>query len=214
MSKLFLESLAESRLLVFKKLKAFKNIGVLGGGTALSLQIGHRISFDFDIFVAEKIGAKLWALAKEIFGQTLEKILNSEDQLDLVTPEGIAVTFFRDDYSSIFTPIETEVINLLDVRDIALNKAYVLGRRPKWRDYVDIFFLLRGKYISLENLVLLSRKKFGTDFSERLFMEQLVYWKDIFDYQIEFLAEKVPENTIKSFLESEIRNYKDKNLFK
>lgn len=45
MSKLILEILDTNRLDSFKKLKTFKQYGILGGGTALALQIGHKKSF-------------------------------------------------------------------------------------------------------------------------------------------------------------------------
>ena len=83
----------------------------------------------------------------------------------------------------------------------------VLGRRPKWRDYVDLYFLLKD-HVLLEDLINISQKKFGSDFSEKLFLEQLVFWDDVIDYGIEFLGTKVPKEKIKKFLEEEVRKYK------
>lgn len=214
MSKLILESLDSKRLLVFHKLNAFRNYGVLGGGTALSLQIGHRISFDFDIFIEEKIDDSLWKRTKKVFGDETSKLVETGEELHLTTPENIAVSFFHDDYKSLFAPIKTKAIDLMNIKDIAANKAFTLGRRPKWRDYVDLYFLLKDKYISLETLIGLSGKKFGNDFAERLFLEQLVYWKDIVDYEIEFFKKKVEAETIKSFLEKEVEKFKDRQFLK
>lgn len=188
-------------------------MGVLGGGTALALQIGHRKSFDFDIFTWEKLPDRLWKEAKRVFGETSEKVLDNEDQLDLITPENVAVTFFHDDYQSLFEPISSEVMNLLDPRDIATNKAYLLGKRPKWRDYVDLYFLLKDKYVSIGELVSLSQKKFGTDFSEKLFLEQIVYWGDMNDYIVDFLTKEIEPKEIKDFLENEVKKFVRGELF-
>jgi len=212
MLKLFLESLDKNRLEVFHKLRSFRDIGILGGGTALALQIGHRTSFDFDIFTHNKLNNSLWQKAKNIFGEKTEKTLDSEDQLDLITPENVAVTFFYDDYRPLFKPIASTFINLFDLRDIAINKAYILGKRPKWRDYVDLYFLLKGKYISIKELIDLSRKKIGTDFSEKLFLEQLVYWEDMDDYTIDFIEKEIEPSEIKLFLKEEVRNFGRKEL--
>ena len=212
MLKLILESLNKNQLLVFKKLSAFKDFGALGGGTALYLQIGHRVSYDFDIFTHEKLKSSLWKKAKEVFGKNSEKLLNTENQLNLLTPESVYVTFFYDDYKSLFNPIKTISINLLDLKDIATDKTYTLGKRPKWRDYVDLYFLLKGKYISLEELINLSLKKFSNDFSEKLFLEQLIYWNDVEDYKITFLNKEVPPEKIKEFLEKEVKAFKNKTL--
>ncbi|MCX6791650.1 MAG: nucleotidyl transferase AbiEii/AbiGii toxin family protein [Candidatus Gottesmanbacteria bacterium] len=214
MSKLFLGSLNKNRLAVFRKLRSFRDMGVLGGGTALALQIGHRASFDFDIFTREKLHNLLWKEAKRVFGETSEKILDTEDQLDLITPENVAVTFFHDDYQLLFDPIPSEIMNLLDPRDIATNKAYLLGKRPKWRDYVDLYFLLKENYVSIGELISLSQKKFGTDFSEKLFLEQIVYWGDMDDYIVDFLTTEIEPEEIKIFLENEVKKFVRGELFK
>lgn len=207
MSKLILESLSNDRLKVFHRLKDFRKIGVLGDGTALSLQIGHRISYDFDIFTYNKLDPSLWRKARNIFGKGTLRLFDTEDQLNLSTPESVYVTFFYDDYKSLFSPIKTEYLDLLDIKDIAANKAFTIGRRPKWRDYVDLYFLLKKEYISFEDLITWSRKKFGAGFSEKLFFEQLIYWNDIEDYDIEYLIENIEPQIIKDFLELKVKNF-------
>lgn len=214
MSKLFLESLDVNRLTVFNKLRNFRNIGILGGGTALALQIGHRKSFDFDIFVNQKIDKRLWQKAKGVFGENSIKILDSEDQLNLNTPEGIGITFFLDDYQNLFPAVLCEQVNLMSVKDIAANKAMLQGKRPKWRDYVDLYSVLKGRHIGLQELIKASKRKFENDFSEKLFLEQLVYWNDISDYTIEFVGHEVLKEEIKNFLEKEVKIYKEKFLGK
>ena len=190
-----------------EKLHNFKEIGVLGGGTALSLQIGHRVSYDFDIFTNDKLPHNLWKDITKVFGESCEKLLDYEDQLNLKTPNGVNVTFFYDDYKLLFGTVKSDYISLMNINDIACNKAYTVGKRPKWRDYVDLYFLLKDKHITLENIIGFSSKKFGSDFSERLFLQQFVYWDDVIDHHIEFLGEKVPPDDIKSFLFEEIKKF-------
>lgn len=209
MSKLFLESLDKNRSVVFEKLRFFRNMGILGGGTALALQIGHRISFDFDIFTHRKLNDNLWKKAKQVFGEKSEKLFDNDDQLDFVTPENVAVTFFHDDYKNLFNPIKTEIIDLMDPKDIAANKSLILGKRPKWRDYVDLYFLLKNKCISLRELIKVSKKKFASDFSERLFLEQLVYWNDVGNYVVEFIGKEIPPSEIKLFFEDEAKKIRE-----
>ncbi len=55
MSKLYFEILNSKQQKVFAFLKEFSKLGVLGGGTALALQLKHRKSYDFDIFMAKSI---------------------------------------------------------------------------------------------------------------------------------------------------------------
>ena len=208
MSQLILASLDEKSLKVFYRLKAFKSMGVLGGGTALSLQIGHRASYDFDIFSYQKLPRAWGNDIKKVFGNNCEKLLDFDDQLNLKTSDSVNITFFYDDFKLLFKPEKTPFIDLMNVWDVACNKAYIIGRRPKWRDYIDLYFLLKEGHITLKKTIDLSSKKFGSDFSERLFLQQLVYWKDITDYKIQFLRENLPPNKIKSFLEKEVKKYK------
>ncbi len=53
MTKLFLDVLDKPRREILTKLGVFGDSAVLGGGTALALQIGHRKSFDFDFYTRD-----------------------------------------------------------------------------------------------------------------------------------------------------------------
>ncbi len=213
MSKLFLESLDKEKLEVFHKLKNFKKLGVLGGGTALALQIGHRVSYDFDIFTFRKLNRSLWLKLRKVFGKSSNRYLDTEDQLNMTTPTSVYITLFKDDYKSLYKPIHTEYIDLMDIRDIAANKAFTIGRRPKWRDYVDIYFLIKNKYLKLEEIISISKQKFKNGFSEKLFIEQLTYWDDIEDYGIRFLNDQISIDVIKNLLFRESSKFTSK-LFK
>ena len=153
MLKPILESLDKERLFVYNKLEVFRDIGVLGGGTALSLQIGHRVSYDFDIFTYDKFPRNIWQKVKETFGTNCEKMLDYEDQLDLKTPNSVKVTFFYDDYKLLRKPVKNMPIDLMSLEDVATSKAYTIGKRPKWRDYVDIYFLLVENHITLKKII-------------------------------------------------------------
>ncbi len=205
MSKLFLDTLDNKRLEVFKKLKDFSQYGVLGGGTALALQIGHRKSYDFDFFVNEPISKYIWKKVKDTFGANSYKTLDTQDQLDVVTQNGVNLTFFLDDYKSMFPVIKSNDINLMSIQDIACNKAFIQGRRPKWRDYVDLYFILKENHVTLEKLIINCLKKFGNDFSKKLFLEQLIYWNDIYNYRIEYVDKDINPEVIKRFLLEEVK---------
>ncbi len=212
MSKLFLESLDSKRLEVLKKLKTFSDIGVLGGGTALALQIGHRISYDFDIFTHELPSPYLWTKAKKVFGSSLYRTKDEEYQLDILTNGGVSITFFNDDYKQLFEPISTDYFDLMDIRDIASNKAFTIGRRPKWRDYVDIYFILKENNLSMSELINISNKKFGNGFSEKLFIEQLTYWGDITDFEIKYLKNEIDPKIVQNFLMTESQKFLSNSL--
>ena len=73
-------------------------------------------------------------------------------------------------------------------------KAYALGRRSKWKDYVDLYFLLT-RHFSLNEVVEKAVGIFGDLFSEKLFRAQLSYYADV-DYteKVEYLVERPPSD--------------------
>ena len=80
-------------------------------------------------------------------------------------------------------------------------KAYALGRRAKWKDYVDLYFLIKYHY-SIKEISEKASEIYGDLFSEKLFRGQLNYFKGInYDEQVEYMPgfEK-EDNEIKDFL--------------
>lgn len=159
MSKIYLEILDNERLIVFNKLKAFESEGYLAGGTALALQLNHRISEDFDVFVHHEIDNKLRLKVKEIFGD-ITFYVNSTDQISFITQNNVKVTFLWYYFKPLFPVVKTDSLSLASVNDILLDKAHTIGRRAVWRDYVDVFYLLKNVHVYLEKTVVMAGKKF------------------------------------------------------
>lgn len=99
--------------------------------------------------------------------------------------EGIKVTFLAYPFSRV-APLHIEDgIAVASIRDIAVQKAYVIGRRATARDYVDMAFILRSGEVSLEQIVHDAQSVLVLDgeavFSTRIFLCQLVYTDDVTD---------------------------------
>jgi len=79
-------------------------------------------------------------------------------------------------------------------------KAFALGRRAKWKDYVDLYFIFQRH--TLANVVERAKKLFGGEVDEKLFRQQLAYHKDInYTEEVVFMPGKeVPRETILSSL--------------
>jgi len=212
MSKIHLELFDRERFKVFQKLTSFRRSGYLAGGTALALQINHRKSVDFDIFIFQEVRKSLLRKCRGVFGQKLEVLMDNSDQLTFLTPEKISVSFVFYEYKNLLPLIKTSYINLASFQDIAVDKAQTIGRRAVWRDYVDIFFLLKEKKMTLKEIIKIARKKFKGGFNENLFLEQLTYFDDLEVVKIGFLKEAYSEKEIKRFLEEEVRRYLKKVL--
>lgn len=170
------------------------------GGSAIALHIGHRMSIDFDLF---KNGAIHPKKIVTCFKDTKEKIkvtLNRDGQLNLVCRE-VKFTFLNFEWD-IPHPLEIEKsISIPSLLDLAAMKAFALGMRSKWKDYVDLYFLLKYHY----NILQISEQAhlhFADMFSEKLFRSQLNYFKGIsFEETVEYMPGfEVSENEIKDFL--------------
>ena len=211
MSGLFLEIFDQNRQEAFSRLEKFSDLGVLAGGTALALQIGHRQSFDFDIFTNQSLPINLWDKIRRVFGSGCMRTMDIEGQLNFLTPQAVSVTFFHTDFPPLFPTIKTSTIDLFDIRDIATNKAYTIGRRGKWRDYVDLYFILKEKRTTIQEIIDLSQKRYQNEFPTKLFLEQLCYFDDIESYEISFLRDDVSQEEIKNFLVEEVKKYVIRN---
>lgn len=203
--------LDKERSIIFHKLNIFAKEGVLAGGTALFLQIQHRYSYDFDIFFNRNIARDDLLQIKKIM--KISKItLNTQRQLNITSENNIKVTLARYDIKPLYKTIPTGTIPLYDVRDIGLDKAYTIGRRAQWRDYIDLFYILKKEILNLDKTVELGQKKFGLEFNPKLFLEQLVYFNDLAIMPIRFIQEKYSTEEIQKFLKKQVLLYTKKKL--
>jgi hypothetical protein len=172
----------------------------LVGGTAIALQIGHRKSVDFDLFKKNPFVSKkiLNKIDEAGYSYIVTRRVNEQLNLSL---RGVKVTFFEYPYS-----IETEVdfdkiIRMPNLLTLSAMKAFALGKRSKWKDYVDLYFLLKD-YFTLEDVIRKAESIYGQEFSGKLFRSQLAYHKDIdFSEEVDFMeGYKVEKDEIKNFL--------------
>ena len=97
---------------------------------------------------------------------------------------------------------QTGRIKLPGIEELGAMKAYALGRRSQWKDYVDLFFLLKFK-LSIDEIIAKAKDLFSTHFNTKLFREQLCYFDDIDSSEsIDYLDYAPEADEIKSFLEA------------
>ena|SRR3990170_2689147 len=202
----------KNRQEVFIKLGVI-NKGVLSGGSAVSLHLVHRRSFDFDVFLPKPIPENLFEKVKNVFGgQLVRPVTNNRNFLDVILSPGIHLHISHYPYPPLHPTIKTPGIPLFALQDLASNKAYTIGRRATWRDYVDLFFIFKRSELSLETISEEARKRFGGGFDEKLFLEQLVYFDDIKDFSISYIQKPYTPKQIKEFFEEKSSDYLDKKI--
>lgn len=208
MSKLFIEILDKDKIEVFEQLRAFRKERYLVGGTALALQLGHRKSVDFDLFTNVKISLQDREKAVKVFGGNLHFTADNQNQLTFLTAKQVKVTFAYTPNRPLHELIANKSLPLplLSVADIASDKAFTIGRRAAYRDYVDLYFILKSG-LRLERIIKEAAKRYGAMFEEKLFLEQLEFMGDLKDRQINFIGESRTFEEIHGFLHRQIRLY-------
>ena len=180
------EILTEEQVKLLPLIAEFAEDFGLVGGTAIAFHLGHRRSIDFDLFTKEKFGNQ--SLINKISKR--EKIdmiiVNRLDELTLVT-KGVKLTFFCYPYKIVYSENIPDIIKIPDLLTLAAMKAYALGMRAKWKDFVDLYFILKDHF-SVSQISEQSKQIFGTAFNEKLFRNQLAYFEGI-DYteKVEYL---------------------------
>ncbi|MFH1677917.1 MAG: nucleotidyl transferase AbiEii/AbiGii toxin family protein [Patescibacteria group bacterium] len=201
------EALTKKGENLFPFLKNFSNF-YLAGGTALALQIGHRVSVDFDFFSKNKISKELIKKIKKVFPEKIiTPAINNEDELTIFVDK-VKITFLKYPFPVIKDLKKLQGIKLLGIKEIAATKAYTIGRRGSYKDYVDLYFIIFKKHTTLDEIIKTANKKYKEEFNSRLFLEQLIYLDDIKDDKIIFLKEKVLKNQLKQFFKLKIKELK------
>jgi hypothetical protein len=131
---------------------------VLAGGTGLALQIGHRRSEDFDFFrVTEAALPELHARVRALCA--CETLREGPRDLTLLA-QGVKISFFVVTEPFLHPTRPYRSFAVADSREIALMKLVAISGRGSRKDFVDLFFLIRGGF-SLESLFAELPRKYG-----------------------------------------------------
>lgn len=201
----------------------------LAGGTGLALQINHRRSFDLDFFRRDseeeipfrRIDNEL----KRLFGFARIDLKQTDQATWHI--EGIKVTFLAYPFPLLHPPVPGESISqalkgiiLAAPEEIALMKAYALGRRATIRDYLDLYYLLKPGIVTLAGIIENANRKYIINgeniFSARLFLEQLVYMDDLEDRDIlpSLLFSPLSVKEMETCFKSLVSRYLNENVVK
>lgn len=169
------EALSPETKEVFDLLKDSVGDFYLAGGTALALQLGHRISVDLDFFSRERF------IAQEILNRLsakgpLEVDSQSEDTIN-GSILGVKVSFFVLPFELLFPAIDFLGVKIADERDIAAMKISAISSRGSKKDFIDLYFLLQ-KY-TFEDILGFFHKKYASyNYNTMHILKSLVYFAD------------------------------------
>jgi hypothetical protein len=130
----------------------------LAGGTALSLQMGHRLSVDLDFFSpTEDIPSIRPALEQAL--ATFDFTLADSAWGNLVyLVRNVRVGFYGYGYDLVAPLVETSDAQLASIEDIALMKMDALLSRAARKDFYDLYFICQN--LSLRQILDLAPRKY------------------------------------------------------
>ena len=181
-------------------IQMFANNFGLVGGTAIAFHLAHRRSIDFDLFSYDTFSTISIRNKVNKFFKIEQTLSQGEGELTVMVNK-VKLTLFHFPYHIEFNTQFEDIIRIPDLLTLASMKAFALGKRAKWKDYVDLFFIT--KQFSLKQIIDKSFKLFGNEFNEKLFRVQLSYFDDV-DYseEVEYMKGfQIPDNEIKRSLE-------------
>jgi hypothetical protein len=132
----------------------------LVGGTALSLQLGHRKSDDIDLF-SEKDFVKrdIINLLKENFGDRFVLISKETNPLGVFGfIDDIKIDICKHIFPLVDTILVEENIRMWTIPEIAAAKVHAISNRGKKKDFWDIDRIL--DFLSIEEITALYKKKY------------------------------------------------------
>jgi len=204
---------------VLNKLASIKFISdfILVGGTALAIQIKHRLSEDLDLlFDGEELPvAQIRRNILKFFPGHRITRMDHPWQIDFLIDQ-VRVTFFSSGAVTLPANLKSHSfrsseLNIASEKLIAALKFSAIAQRNTLRDYYDLYMLARDHYPLLE-LISFTRQIFP-NLSPITYTETLVYTKDIEDEDIASHlspSELISKEQIAAFFTAELIKIKEK----
>ena len=181
----------------------------LAGGTALALQLGHRLSVDLDFFspTQSDISGLVEPLRRALVAS--KPVLSDSSWGNLVfLAENVRVGFYGYGYEFVKPLLKIQDFSLASVQDIALMKMDALLARASRKDFHDLFTICQR--MELRELLDLAPKKYP---DARDFEAQVVKHMTYFDRAEQEtpvpLIEHVEWRTVKEWFRSQAKGLAD-----
>jgi predicted nucleotidyltransferase component of viral defense system len=175
--QLHLETLPKATAEVIRKIEdldSLKNF-YLSGGTALSLQLGHRESEDLDFFTKNIFSPQVLQQALMQYGN-LENVIIEEGTLNAFM-NGVKLQFLYYPYELLEEPKTWNGISLSSTIDIACTKLITISMRGGKKDFIDMYAILQK--ISLDELFhKLNEKYQPVNYNKPHILKSLIYFDD------------------------------------
>ncbi|TSC78524.1 MAG: hypothetical protein G01um101433_189 [Parcubacteria group bacterium Gr01-1014_33] len=201
--------------------KYFTERYYLAGGTALAeFYLKHRLSEDLDLFT-EKAEVNFPIVArfferqrknfritkidtKRVFGLCSFFIHSSDGEI-------LKVDFNYYPFPRIESGMKFGNLQIESVYDIGVDKVHTVVLKPRARDYIDLYFIVREYKYDFHNLLMQAKAKFDWDITPTELGARLLQASEMSDYPR--MLKEIDHRVWKNFFVAEARKLK-KEIFK
>ena len=178
---------------------------ILAGGTALALQLGHRVSLDLGFFRHDEID--LAALRGELAKVGRLEVQSMSEGTLHVELNGVRLSFLRSEVPFLYEPLVYRGLHVADVRDIAAMKVIAVAGRGSKKDFVDLYAYFRSGATFGDLMAVVQRRYRGTEFNPMHLLRSLVYFDDAEAEPMPRMLAKIEWTQVRQRLASEVRSW-------
>jgi predicted nucleotidyltransferase component of viral defense system len=215
------EILTKKQLEILDKISGNKNICrsfYLTGGTALAeFYLQHRLSEDLDFFSEKEVEpqaiAVFWKQHQKALGikkVVFEQSFNRNLYFLHLAKEIIKTEFTYFPFPRIEKKIKINKLFVDSLLDIAVNKVFTIYQKPRSRDFIDLYLIIKQTGWQIDDLVKKARMKFEWHIEPLQFGAQLIKVTEVKDYPR--MIKKIEPKIWQDFFLNEAKELKDKIL--
>ena len=194
-----------ARLLEKLKTAEFLKPFYLSGGTALSLQLGHRESEDLDFFNKKPFDPLSLQPQLGKFGH-LTAVRPDKNTLNLFL-SGVQLQFLFYPYRLLKPLAKWQTIRIASVLDIGCTKLQTIAARGSKKDFIDLFMILK-KYSLVKLFSSMEKKYRGSDYNLPHILKSLTFFADAENQPLPRMRIKADWEEIKESLIGTIKDFK------
>jgi len=202
---------------LFSSEKTLSGRFYLTGGTALAeYYIPYRLSDDLDFFSEDEIHLQeittFIRSVKKNLGYTSVDVSTSFNRnlifLEFNTNETLKTEFTYFPFPRIEKPKKNNGLYIDSPVDIAVNKLFTIYQKPRSRDFMDLYMILKQYKFTLEDILKKTRIKFDWHMDYIQMGTQFMEVMELKDYPRLLIS--LPESDWQNFFIKEAKNFKDK----
>ncbi|PAF46750.1 hypothetical protein BKH41_08555 [Helicobacter sp. 12S02232-10] len=172
---------------------------ILFGGTAIALQLGHRVSVDFDFFRSEPLDQNEKTKISNLNFLNNFTTLQNEENTFVISVNGVKLSFFGGiDFVKLSKFKSFETLKIAQLEDLLATKLAVITQRVEYKDYIDVIHIINNG-LSLQQGFKKAKEFYGNQLSIQDTLKTLIYFEGGDLYQLKDNEKEVLTKAVYGF---------------